>query len=214
MTLPLTDSLLHRLGWDDGWEAAFAEHRAAGLEPARVAVQHRGAYDLVGEIGELSASAANRLVREETLPAVGDWVGYDATTGLIDVLLDRRTVLSRKEVLDAVREQVLAANVDVAFLVQALPLDFNVRRLERYLAMAWESGAQPIVLLTKTDLVDDVTPYLDDVESIIDIVATCGGELAVGVIHDRISDPFVRLRLDARPQKPSDSKARNVICTM
>ncbi|HEU5371645.1 MAG TPA: ribosome small subunit-dependent GTPase A, partial [Gaiellaceae bacterium] len=57
-------------------------------------------------------------------------------------------------------------NIDVAFLVQALPLDFNVRRLERYLAMAWESGAQPVVLLTKTDLVDDITPYLDDVETI------------------------------------------------
>src|SRR6476660_665661 len=136
------------------------------LEPARVAVQHRGAYDLMGEVGELRASAANRLVREEGLPAVGDWVGLDPTTGLIDALLERRAVLSREEVLDAVREQVLAANVDVACLVQALPLDFNVRRLERYLAMAWESGAQPVVVLTKIDLVDDVTPYLLDVESI------------------------------------------------
>jgi ribosome biogenesis GTPase len=69
-------------------------------------------------------------------------------------------------VWQAAREQVLAANIDVAFLVQALPLDFNVRRLERYLAMAWESGAQPVVLLTKTDLVDDVTPYLDEVETV------------------------------------------------
>jgi ribosome biogenesis GTPase len=82
------------------------------------------------------------------------------------VVLDRRATISRKEVWHAAREQVLAANIDVAFLVQALPLDFNVRRLERYLAMAWESGAQPIVLLTKTDLVDDVAPYLDEVETI------------------------------------------------
>ena len=65
MTLPVTESLLHRLGWDDGWEAAFAEHRAAGLIPARVAIQHRGAYDLMHEQGEQRASAANRLVREE-----------------------------------------------------------------------------------------------------------------------------------------------------
>ena len=64
MTLPVTESLLHRLGWDDGWEAAFAEHRAAGLVPARVAIQHRGAYDLIAEAGEVRASAANRLVRE------------------------------------------------------------------------------------------------------------------------------------------------------
>ena len=166
MTLPVTDSLLHRLGWDDGWEAAFAEHRAAGLVPARVAIQHRGAYDLLMEEGELRASAANRLARAEELPVVGDWVGVDPEPNLIDAVLPRRTTISRKEVWQATREQVLAANVDVAFLVQALPLDFNVRRLERYLAMAWESGAQPVVLLTKTDLVDDVQPYLDEVEKV------------------------------------------------
>ena len=69
MTLPVTDSHLHRLGWDDGFDAAFAEHRAAGLEPARVAVQHRGAYDLLTESGELRVSAANHLFREDDLPA-------------------------------------------------------------------------------------------------------------------------------------------------
>ena len=166
MTFPVTDSLLHRLGWDDGWEATFAEHRAAGLVPARVAIQHRGAYDLIHEEGEQRASAANRLVREEGLPAVGDWIGIDLTSNLIEALLPRRTSISRKEVWQATREQVLAANVDIAFLVQALPLDFNLRRLERYLAMAWESGAQPIVLLTKTDLVDDVQRYLDEVDTV------------------------------------------------
>ena len=166
MTLPVTDSLLHRLGWDDGWEAAFAEHCAAGLVPARVAIQHRGAYDLLTAEGELRASAANRLARAEELPVVGDWVGVDPEPNLIEAVLPRRTTISRKEVWQATREQVLAANVDVAFLVQALPLDFNVRRLERYLAMAWESGAQPVVLLTKTDLVDDVQPYLDEVEKV------------------------------------------------
>jgi ribosome biogenesis GTPase / thiamine phosphate phosphatase len=166
LTLPVTESLLQRLGWDDSWEAAFAEHRAAGLVPARVAVQHRGAYDLIHEDGEQRASAANRLVREEGLPAVGDWIGFDLSTNLIEALLPRRTSISRKEVWQATREQVLAANIDVAFLVQALPLDFNLRRLERYLAMAWESGAQPIVVLTKTDLVDDSQPYLDHVDSV------------------------------------------------
>ncbi|HUZ82446.1 MAG TPA: ribosome small subunit-dependent GTPase A [Gaiellaceae bacterium] len=166
MTLPATESLLQRLGWDDGWEAAFAGHRAAGLAPARVAIQHRGAYDLATEEGEVRASAATRFVRDDDLPGVGDWVGLDRGSGLIEALLPRRTSISRKEVMQATREQILAANVDVAFLVQALPLDFNVRRLERYLAMAWESGAQPVVLLTKTDLVDDVTPYLAEVEAV------------------------------------------------
>jgi ribosome biogenesis GTPase / thiamine phosphate phosphatase len=189
LTLPVTtDSLLHRLGWDDGWEAAFAEHRAAGLDAARVAVQHRGAYDLVAEDGEVRASAANRYVREDDLPAVGDWVGLDRTTGLIEALLPRRTSISRKEVWQATREQILAANVDVAFLVQALPLDFNVRRLERYLAMAWESGAQPVVLLTKTDLTDDVTPFLDDVE------ATTLGSCPVQAVSARTGEGIEELR--------------------
>jgi ribosome biogenesis GTPase len=166
LTLPLTDSLLYRLGWDAGWDASFADHRAAGLAPARVAIQHRGAYDLMTADGEVRASAATRLVKLEELPAVGDWVGVDPETMLVEAVLPRRTSISRKEVWQATREQVLAANIDVAFLVQALPLDFNVRRLERYLAMAWESGAQPVVLLTKSDLVDDVTPYLDEVDAV------------------------------------------------
>jgi ribosome biogenesis GTPase len=166
LTLPSTETLLHKLGWDDGWEASFAEHGAAGLVPARVAIQHRGAYDVIAETGETRASATTRLFKSDELPAVGDWVGLDAEANLVETVLDRRTSISRKEVMHAAREQVLAANIDVAFLVQALPLDFNVRRLERYLAMAWESGAQPVVLVTKTDLVDDVTPYLDEVESV------------------------------------------------
>jgi ribosome biogenesis GTPase len=166
LTLPSTETPLHKLGWDDGWEASFVEHRAAGLVPARVAIQHRGAYDVIAEAGETRASATTRLFKSDDLPAVGDWVGLDAEANLVETVLDRRTSISRKEVMHAAREQVLAANIDVAFLVQALPLDFNVRRLERYLAMAWESGAQPVVLVTKTDLVDDVTPYLDEVESV------------------------------------------------
>jgi len=166
LTLPITDSPLHPLGWDDGWEAAFAEHRAAGLAPARVAIQHRGAYDLATEHGELRATATTRLFKADELPAVGDWVGFDSATDQVEVVLPRRTAISRKEVWKAAREQVLAANIDVAFLVQALPLDFNVRRLERYLAMAWESGAQPVVLLTKIDLVDDPVPYLDEIQTV------------------------------------------------
>src|SRR5262249_1953180 len=106
------------------------------------------------------------LVGEEGLPAVGDWIGLDLSTNLIEALLPRRTSISRKEVWQATREQVLAANIDVAFLTQALPLDFNLRRLERYLAMAWESGAQPVVVLTKIDLVDDAQPYLDQVDTV------------------------------------------------
>jgi ribosome biogenesis GTPase / thiamine phosphate phosphatase len=166
LTLPLTETFLHRLGWDDGWEAAFEPYRAEGFAPARVAVQHRGAYDLLAEEGEIRAAAAPRLARDGELPAVGDWVALDRERGFAAAILPRRTALSRKEVWHATREQVLGANIDVAFLVQALPYDYNPRRLERYLAMAWESGAQPVVVLTKTDLVDDVQPWLGDVAAV------------------------------------------------
>jgi ribosome biogenesis GTPase / thiamine phosphate phosphatase len=162
LSLQDIDSTLGRLGWDERREAEFGAHRGAGLAPARVAVQHRGAYDLVHSGGELRATAATRLARAGELPAVGDWVGVDHATGRIEAVLERRTVISRKETLAVTREQVLAANVDVAFIAQALPADFNVRRLERYLAMAWESGAQPVVLLTKSDLVADVSPFVDE----------------------------------------------------
>jgi ribosome biogenesis GTPase len=116
--------------------------------------------------GEIRAAGSQQLVRDNELPVVGDWVGYDPGGGLVEAVLPRRTSISRKEVWQAVREQVLAANMEIAFLVQALPLDFNLRRLERYLAMAWESGADPVVLLTKTDLVEDVAPFLADVETV------------------------------------------------
>jgi len=183
--------LLHRLGWDDGWEAAFAEHHAAGLIPARVAIQHRGAYDLLAEHGEIRAPAAPRLARENELPAVGDWVAVDLDRPHVEAVLSRRTVISRKEVFHSVNEQVLAANVDVAFLVQGLPHDFNPRRLERYLAMAWESGAQPVVLLTKTDLVEDVEPFLADVELVT--LGACPVLALSAVTGDHLDDvrPFL-----------------------
>src|SRR4051812_943407 len=117
------------------------------------------------EAGEIRASATTRLFKSDELPVVGDWVGFDPVSNLVEAVLDPRTSISRKEGLDAVREQGLAGDIDVAFLVQALPLDFNVRRLERFLPVGGGGGAPPIVLLTKTDLVDDVAPYLEEVET-------------------------------------------------
>jgi hypothetical protein len=165
LTLPVTEwtLLLGLAGTTAGKPRSRAPRR--GLTPARVAVQHRGAYDLATEEGEVRASAAirararRRPARRRRLGRARPRHGADrgrAAAAYVDLAQGG---------LAGVREQVLAANVDVAFLVQALPLDFNLRRLERYLAMAWESGAQPVVLLTKTDLVDDVAPFLVEVET-------------------------------------------------
>jgi ribosome biogenesis GTPase / thiamine phosphate phosphatase len=157
---------LGMLGWDDEWNAAFAPYRADGLEPARVAVQHRGAYDVLKSDGEVRARLPTRrrtraAAPAAELPVVGDWVALDLTTSAaptIRAVLPRRTKFSRRAAhdpgSDAVREQVVAANVDVVFIVAALN-QLSVRLLERYLTLAWESGARPVLLLTKADLVSD-----------------------------------------------------------
>ena len=151
---------LHYLGWTDSRTTEFEPHAANGHSPARVAAQHRGAYVVLSELGELRAEAAGRLAHEALgtgdLPAVGDWVAIaarpDEGAATIHGVLPRRTKFSRKVALGASQEQVLAANVDAVFLLMSLNEDFNLRRLERYVATAWESGAQPVIVLTKTDL--------------------------------------------------------------
>jgi ribosome biogenesis GTPase / thiamine phosphate phosphatase len=165
---------LEDLGWTDSHTIEFEPHAAAGLVPARVAAQHRGVYIVFTELGELRAEPAGRLSHAAAgagdLPAVGDWVAVaarpDEGAGTIQHVFARRTKFSRKVALTAAEEQVLAANVDAVFLLMSLNEDFNLRRLERYITMAWESGAQPVVVLTKTDLCPDWELRVLDVEAI------------------------------------------------
>ena len=165
---------LEELGWSDQLTTDFEPHFVEGLAPARVAVQHRGVYILYSAFGELRATVTGRLEHVAAgageLPAVGDWVAAavraDEGAATIQAVLPRRTKFSRKVTLGAAEEQVLAANIDTVFLLSSLNEDLNLRRLERYLAMAWESGAQPVVVLTKTDLSDDVAGQTLQVESV------------------------------------------------
>jgi ribosome biogenesis GTPase / thiamine phosphate phosphatase len=169
-----TDSQRVRLGWAPELDEAFAPHAELGLVSARVTVQHRGLYLVSGDHGELEAELAGRLRHEasggDDLPAVGDWVALRVPPGsgraTIAAVLPRRTKISRKVPDRELVEQVLAANVDTVFLVTSLNLELRLRRLERYLASAWESGAAPVILLTKSDLADDVDARLAEVESI------------------------------------------------
>jgi ribosome biogenesis GTPase / thiamine phosphate phosphatase len=162
------------LGWTDSHTTEFAPHAAAGLLPARVAAQHRGSYAVFTELGELRADTAGRLSHEASgagdLPAVGDWVAVaarpDEGAATIQHVFARRTKFSRKVAMNASEEQVLAANVDAVFLVMSLNEDFNLRRLERYITMAWESGAQPVVVLTKADLCPEWELRVLEVEAI------------------------------------------------
>ena len=165
---------LTELGWDETRAEQFASFAAPGLIPARVAVQHRGAYDVLTEHGELRCDVAGRLYDESSssaeLPAVGDWVAVmprsDEQAGTIQAVLPRRTKFSRKTAWQATEEQVVAANVDVVFIVTSLNEELNLRRLERYLILARESGADPVILLTKSDLATNAEARLADVRSI------------------------------------------------
>jgi ribosome biogenesis GTPase len=159
---------LERVGWNDDVARSFEEHVAAGLEPARVGVQHRGAWEVVTEQGERTVEITGRLHHEALpgeLPVVGDWVAL--RDDLIDAVLPRTSKFSRKTPYTEVSEQVLVANVDVAFLVMGLDdRDFNVRRLERYLTTAWEGGATPVIVLNKTDLAHDLDSQVAETETV------------------------------------------------
>ena len=159
---------LNELGWDDGWWSALEQLDEDNLIPGRVAAQHRGAYAVWTADGELRARAAGRLFYEhevgEPVPAVGDWVALHEST--ITAILPRRSAFIRKRAGFGSDEQVLAANVDTAFLLAGLDDDFSLRRLERYVTTAWDSGAVPVVVLTKADLCDDVGDALLQVETV------------------------------------------------
>ena len=169
----LTEPSRVRLGWAPELDEAFAPHAAAGLQPARVTIQNRGLYVVTGDEGELEAELTGRLRHDAgsgDLPAVGDWVALRPPEGsgraAIAAVLPRRTKISRKVPERDLDEQVLAANVDVIFLVTSLNRELNLRRLERYLTTAWESGAAPVILLTKSDLAEDAGSSREEVESI------------------------------------------------
>ena len=159
---------LDELGWDAGWASSLEQLQEDNLNAARVAAQHRGEYVVWTSDGELRARAAGRLFYAHEvgapIPAVGDWVGLRDTT--ITAILARRSAFIRKRAGNSSDEQVLAANVDTAFLLAGLDDDFSLRRLERYITTAWDSGAEPVVVLTKADLCDDVGDALLQVESV------------------------------------------------
>jgi len=155
-------SPLESWGWNDVWAAAFAPLAAEGRSPARVIAQHRGAWLLAGADGEWSASLTGRLRHEAAmgdLPAVGDWVGCvrseDGGAARIDAVLPRRSAFVRRAAGSRIGAQTVAANVDTLFITTSLNADLSPRRLERFVAMARESGAEPVLLLTKDDLVED-----------------------------------------------------------
>jgi ribosome biogenesis GTPase len=177
---------LFELGWDHTFAAHFAAITAKDLEPARVAIEFNHNYRVLTAAGELEATASGRLKHRAgsraEMPAVGDWVAVrkraDEDRGAIVAVLPRRSKFSRKMAGQVTDEQIVAANVDVSFVVMALDADFSVRRLERYLLLIHDSGAAPVILLTKPDLATDL-------EAQVAGVAALAGTVPVHVVSPK-----------------------------
>jgi len=161
---------LESLGWDASFADAFRPHEQDGLVPARAAVEHRIDYVVYTELGELRAELSGKLRHAEEHPAVGDWLAVaprpDEGRATIVAVLPRRSAFIRKVALAETKPQVVAANVDVVFVVCGLDANYSIRRIERYITLAWESGAQPVVLLTKADLCAEAELRVLEVESV------------------------------------------------
>jgi ribosome biogenesis GTPase len=169
------------LGWNDFFKAHFDSIEIKNAIPARVAVQQKDRYIVFCQQGELfsevSGKFRHKALSKADYPTVGDWVAVtvkpDCDGAVIHSLLPRKSKFSRKAVLAGgpkygdgkTEEQVLSANIDTAFIVSGLDGEYNLRRLERYISVAWDSGTSPVVLLNKSDLRDDVNAVVSEVES-------------------------------------------------
>lgn len=164
---------LDLLGWSHELALSFAPFAAQGLQTGRVARQHKQAYILYTAWGEMSAQVSGKLRHQvssaEDIPCVGDWVviqSKEKQTAIIHHILPRRTQFARKVAGTTTDVQLVATNLDSVFLICGLDHDFNLRRIERYLVMIWESGARPVIVLNKVDLCEQLDQYLQDLEAI------------------------------------------------
>ena len=156
------------MGWDIYFEEKFKPLAMDGYVPARVIADYGAEYLVHDSIGPLRATAGKHLRSNGAmLPAVGDWVALlrREPVGSLHGIVERRTVFSRKVASVVTKEQVLAANIEVAFVVAAAT-DVNARRIERYLTIAWQSGAAPMILLTKADVAESVDDLRTDLEAV------------------------------------------------
>jgi ribosome biogenesis GTPase / thiamine phosphate phosphatase len=166
-------SVIERYGWGEALQRSFEIHANAGLTPARVVVQNRDLYRLATRDCELAGTLSGRFAHEVAdgeYPVTGDWVAIAARpregSATIHHLLPRTSVFVRRASGPGGGQQTIAANVDVALLVSSLNADLNPRRIERYLATTYASGADPVIVLTKSDRCDDVAGSVAAIEAV------------------------------------------------
>jgi ribosome biogenesis GTPase len=184
-----------RLGWSPFFESQIARLERRDLRFARIVEEQRGLYRIAGDAdgwAEVSGRFRHDAAGAADFPAVGDWVGVD--DAIIHVRLERRSTVSRAAAGRAVGEQVIAANVDVIFLVTALAQDLSTRRLERYLTLVWDAGAIPVVVLNKADLCEDAAAVCESVRGRLTGIDV----IAVSAVEDAGLDAFAPFLRPAR----------------
>ena len=165
---------LEWLGWNSFFSKNLSSPLPEELTVGRVAVEHKDTYILYTEFGEVSAQVTGKMRHRSTeradLPTVGDWVivsiRSEENRATIQEILPRKSKFSRKTAGGLTQEQIIATNVDTVFIVSGLDLDFNLRRIERYLLLVWDSGANPVIILNKADLCNEVERRRDEVEAV------------------------------------------------
>jgi ribosome biogenesis GTPase len=166
---------LEDYGWDEGWRQAFAPHQLEGLEPARVVCElRRKFYAVMTADGEVLAECGGGFFhharKADEFPAIGDWTAVKRRAGEaradLHAVLPRRTKLSRRASGSEEIEQIVAANIDVVFLVSGLDQNFNPRRVQRFLVAVKESGAEAVIILNKVDLCEDLGSLRKEIETL------------------------------------------------
>ncbi len=164
---------MKKLGWNEEVAQLAIPYISNGLMIGRIASEYKNKYRIYTERGEFTGQISGKqryLARSsEDFPVVGDWVAishHNHNEAVIHGILPRKSKFSRKTAGKVTSEQIIAANIDIVFLVNALNQDFNLRRMERYLTLVWESGANPIIILSKADICTDLQEKLSQVESV------------------------------------------------
>ncbi|CAM3177689.1 ribosome small subunit-dependent GTPase A [Filibacter tadaridae] len=171
-------TILNDYGWnkihEENWKELNVGPKLQKCVPGRVTLEHKKMFRIVTEEGEWLSVCSGAFQYEATerkdFPAVGDWVAVEKMPGeergIIHALLPRTSLFSRKSAGTAITEQIIAVNVDIVFLVMSMNKDFNARRLERYLVAAYDSGANPVVVLTKKDVCEEPLLYIEEAQNI------------------------------------------------
>ena len=189
---------LTAFGWSKFFETNFESYAASGYTAGRVALEHKNFLRVYTQYGELLAEISGKLrheaVNRSDLPAVGDWVVIrsrpEQGSAVIHAVLPRRSSFARKTAGSRTEEQIVGANIDTVFLFTSLNQDFSLRRIERYLMIAWESGANPIIILSKSDLCDRLADAIDEVQSVARGVPVHAVSVVTGDGLDSIAQYF------------------------